>query len=84
MFIKVSLSNLVFDKRKSRPKVYRSSWITPIKQLTAVKNDTDDQRCITLPSKLVSSYANVLDSITFRNVYVIVIIYYIDMDVCLI
>uniref|UniRef100_A0A094ZQ38 BRCT domain-containing protein n=1 Tax=Schistosoma haematobium TaxID=6185 RepID=A0A094ZQ38_SCHHA len=51
----VSLSNLVFDKRKSRPKVYRSSWITPIKQLTTVKKDTDDQHCITLPSKLTLS-----------------------------
>ncbi|CAH8610765.1 unnamed protein product [Schistosoma mattheei] len=51
----VSLSNLVFDKRKSRPKVYRSSWITPIKQLTTVKNDTDDQHCVTLPSKLTLS-----------------------------
>ncbi|CAH8667722.1 unnamed protein product [Schistosoma rodhaini] len=51
----VSLSNLVFDKRKSRPKVYRSSWVTPMKQLTTVKNDTDDQHCITLPSKLTLS-----------------------------
>ncbi|CAH8573097.1 unnamed protein product [Schistosoma turkestanicum] len=51
----VSLSNLVFDKRKSKPKLYRSSWITPMKQLTDVRNDVTDQHCKTLPSKLALS-----------------------------
>ncbi|KAK4475804.1 hypothetical protein MN116_001059 [Schistosoma mekongi] len=51
----VSLSNLVFDKRKSRPKLYRSSWITPMKQSTAEENIIDDKQSKTVPSKIILS-----------------------------
>ncbi|KAH8863767.1 tumor suppressor p53 binding 1 [Schistosoma japonicum] len=51
----VSLSNLVFDKRKSRPKLYRSSWITPMKQLTAEENIIVDKQSKTVPSKIILS-----------------------------
>ncbi|CAH8646077.1 unnamed protein product [Heterobilharzia americana] len=50
----VSLSNLVFDKRKSKPKIYRSSWVTPVKHLAPMEKN-DDQQPKTLPSKLTAS-----------------------------
>nr|CAH8868642.1 unnamed protein product [Trichobilharzia regenti] len=56
----VSLANIISEKRKCKPKTYRSSWITPKRFATPVDGDdvchSDDARhAETVPSKTVPS-----------------------------
>ncbi|CAH8867892.1 unnamed protein product [Trichobilharzia szidati] len=57
----VSLANIISEKRKFKPKTYRSSWITPKRFATPVEgddvnrsdDDDDARQANTLPSKTV-------------------------------